>query len=101
MPGNKRDKVIEKQLPGWRVAKRDVADAGSEPKEHQVRHGPSVGDLRRKFLTPEELAQDGFTDADVVADVDPDRDVFQVAAEEGGELKEAEIFKGRAKIVQG
>jgi|SoiMethySBSTD1v2_1073268.scaffolds.fasta_scaffold15736_2 hypothetical protein len=99
----KRDSEVKKQLPGWRVAKRDIADAPVEPDHSKVRPGPSVGDLRRKFLTDEELAADANSDGGVeeAVGVDPGRDTFQVASEEGGETKEAEIYKGKARIVQG
>ena len=56
MAGSKRDSEVKKQLPGWRVAKRDAADNSGEPDNRQVRSGPSMNELRQKFLTPEELA---------------------------------------------
>lgn len=102
-------KAIEKELPGWHLAKAPrVDDALLAEASTQAQPGVTLRSLRRKFLGEEADASDSEPEADSGSDetedygqVDSERLTIQVEPEDGGVAKVADLLRGKVKIVQG
>lgn len=95
--------LISEKMPGWRLAKPAASPVftADELTAMKVDFGPSIEQLRRKFLGPDN-AQDGvFGSADEFAPADITRQTIQIEPEDGGPAKTADIRGGEIKIVQG
>jgi hypothetical protein len=95
--------LVAAQLPGWKLAPDSSPPtqvAGEEDGVMKSEHGPSINQLRRKFLGDD--AADGAADSsDIFADVDESRETVRVEPRRGGPAKTADIKNGKVSIVQG
>lgn len=90
--------VVKAQMPGWQIAKGTVAVAsGFRMSDMKSQTGPTIEQLRRKFLGP----QDAGADAPKLADVDESIQTIRVRPRDGGPAKTADIRNGKISIVQG
>jgi hypothetical protein len=95
--------AIAKDLPGFRLAKQAPvahdAVAGTLEAECEE-HGPSLKQLRRKFLGDAADAQESAAPDDYGA-FESNRVSVRVEPKKGGPEKTVDIKGGKAKIVQG
>ena len=91
-------KLISTELPGWKiVADQEIAPAPME-EDMQSDQGPSIADLRRKFLTEDDADAPA---GEAFADVDQSVETVRVQPRNGGPVKTADIKNGKVAIVQG
>lgn len=93
--------LVAKQLPGWKLVSGAVRGGPSkEDNAMQDEQGPSLAQLRRKFLGAN-LA-DGIADnVPVLGTADKSVQTVQVQNKRGGAIKTADIKNGKVQIVQG
>jgi hypothetical protein len=96
-------KAIAKSLPGWKLAtKAEDAHAAADPTSVKERdHGPTLRQLRAKFLGNDAAADNAADSPEDYGTVDEARTSVNVEPDEGGAAKTADIENGEAKIVQG
>jgi hypothetical protein len=95
--------AIAKDLPGFKLATKAavVHDAVTGTLEAECEeHGPSLKQLRRKFLGDSADAAESTAPDDYGA-FESSRVSVRVEPKEGGPTKTADIKGGKAKIVQG
>lgn len=97
LDGDAIAKAIAADLPGWKQVQRKPAAHDTSTAES----GPSLADLRRKFLGAD-AAADGVADGtDDYGSTNQRRKTVTVQPEQGGPTKTADIVNGKVKIVQG
>ena len=90
--------VIAKALPGWKIDEKFSQKADVEDSDMKIDEGPSIADLKRKFLRSDD-AQDSAEDA---FDADDGRVSVRIRPEVGGDAKTADVGPdGNVTIVQG
>ena len=89
--------ALAKEFPGWKIVETPAQQAGSMEDEFvKIDQGPSIADLKRKFL-PDDVQDD----ADPF-DADDGRLPVRIRPEQGGDAKTADIGPdGKITIVQG
>ena len=89
--------AVAKALPGWKIVDSPTALAGKMEDEYvRIDKGPSIVDLKRKFLHDD--VQDG---ADPFV-ADDGRVSVRIRPEKGGDAKTADVGRdGKVTIVQG
>ena len=91
--------VVSKAMPGWRIVETPAQKAGKvEDGFVKIDQGPSIADLKRKFLRGDD-AQD---DAGNPFEADDGRIPVRIRPDTGGDAKTADIGPdGKVTIVQG
>lgn len=90
--------VIRAQMPGWQIAKGTVAATGFlKANDMKTDKGPSIDQLRRKFLG----TQDAGAERPTIADVNEGVQTVRIRPKDGGPAKTADIRDGKISIVQG
>jgi hypothetical protein len=88
--------LVAKALPGWKIVDTSANAGGVEDAFVRIERGPSIADLRRKFLH-----EDGAEDADIF-DSEDGRMSVRIRPEQGGDAKTADVGPdGKVTIVQG
>jgi len=109
LDGDAIAKAIEKDMPGWNLAKNPrVDDALLAETSARAQSGTTLLSLRKKFLGEEADAADADSEADSNNDdaedygeLNADQVTIRIEPKEGGGGKVADVFKGKIKIVQG
>ncbi len=109
LDGESIARAIEKDLPGWNLAKKArVDDSVLAATSARAQPGTTLSTLRKKFLGEAADATDADPEADSSDDtaedygaLDDDQTTVQVEPKEGGASKVADVVHGKVKIVQG
>ena len=108
LDGDAIAKAIEKELPGWNVAKQTPIDAAVHAaSEARSVPGTTLKSLRKKFFGAEadpasiDDAADSSADDEDYGALERDLVTVRIEPKKGGASKVADVVKGKVKIVQG
>lgn len=95
--------IVAEQMPGWKLAPEmklrspDLAMEG----DVKIDTGPSIAQLRRKFLGGGDADEGVADESTILADVNRRVKTVQIEPKSGGPAKTADIRGGKITIVQG
>ena len=92
--------ILAAEMPGWKLASDVGTMAPSVEDGMKSERGPSLAQLRRKFLGDD--AADAPDDAgDMLGELDTSVETVRIQPRKGGPAKTADIKNGKVSIVQG